>query len=244
MHLTARVANRLGRRWGIRPYPWSTDCAVAEGSKDHGKVFDAIATSNFWGSDESLSGVGSTKERAVQYAPAFKKLVRSKGIRLIFDAPCGDLNWMPALIDETGLSYIGGDVSEVVVEAARKRRPDYDLRVFDIRNDPFPDVDLWHCRDCLFHLSFEDGLAALRNFSRSKVPYALITTNTARLLRNLDIETGGWRLVDLERAPYRLPKPLARLPDHDLKVDFPRYVALWRREQIADAVAGSGHGQG
>lgn len=162
--------------------------------------------------------------------------MRERRFEAFFDAPCGDLNWISEFIDQEGLRYIGGDISPVALNAAKARRPDLDLRQFDLRSDAFPMADVWHCRDCLFHLSFADGLAALRNFAGSQVPFALITTNTALMLRNLDIATGGHRHIDLERAPYNLPMPLQRMKDYPIGVEFPRYVALWSREQIAGAV--------
>ena len=55
-------------------------------------------------------------------------------------------------------------------------------------------------------------------------------------MRNIDITTGGWRVLDLERAPFNLPPPELRLKDYPVKTEFPRYVALWRREAIAAAM--------
>lgn len=236
MNLLARIANRLGRRWGIRPYPWVNERGFDAVDGDNRAIFDRIHDLNYWGSDESVSGGGSTGERTCEYAAALSRLIEQRGWRSLFDAPCGDLNWIGAVIDATGVSYRGGDVSEQALAAARQRRPDADLRLFDIRSDPFPEADVWHCRDCLFHLSFDDGLAALRNFARSKVEWALLTTNTARLLRNLDIETGGWRLLDLEREPFNLPPPVLSLRDYPSRTEFPRFVSLWPRETIAKAV--------
>jgi hypothetical protein len=233
MNFLARIINRLGRRWGIRPFPWTNPLSLEVTEGDNKVIFDSIHEANYWGSEESISGGGSTLAWANSYAQKLASLIFERRWTSIFDAPCGDLNWMSALIDQTGITYIGGDVSEHAIQAARLRRPGVDVQLFDIRSDPFPKVDVWHCRDCLFHLSFEDGLAALRNFVRSDVEWALITTHTARWLRNLDIETGGWRLLDLERAPFKLPPPVCRIDDYPKGEDFPRYVGLWRRESIA-----------
>lgn len=95
--------------------------------------------------------------------------------------------------------------------------------------DSFPDVDLWHCRDCLFQLPNKDIFSALQNFARSCVPWALIISHQPLLHRNLDVAIGGFRLLDLERAPFGLPPPIARLSDSQKKKgkQFPRYVGLW-----------------
>ena len=219
---------------GIRLFPWATELQLDSG--EHPVVFDAIHATNYWGSEESISGSGSTKAWAKDYAAALTKLVVERGFRSMFDAPCGDVNWIGSVIAETGINYVGGDVSQLALDQARARHPELDLRLFDICRDPFPATDVWHCRDCLFHLSFADGLAALRNFARSEIQYALITTNSGLWVRNMDIITGGHRVTDLERAPYNLPRPILRLKDYPEGIEFPRYVGLWRREDVASTL--------
>lgn len=234
LNIWQRVVNRFGKRWGVRLYPWADLNPSA--SDDHREVFDGIHRENYWGSKESLSGGGSTIHRTADYAAELRKLIVDRGFRSIFDAPCGDLNWMPDAIKGLGLDYQGGDISAVALAHAKQRYPEANVGLFDICNDAFPQVDVWHCRDCLFHLSFEDGLKALRNFGRSSIPYALITTNSGIFVRNMDIPTGGHRVTDLQRAPYNLPKPEVMLRDYPVGKEFPRYVALWSREAIAAAV--------
>jgi hypothetical protein len=108
------------------------------------------------------------------------------------------------------------------------------MQVFDITSDKFPETDVWHCRDCLFHLPFSAVQQALDNFVSSEIPYALITSHRSLIMhKNLDVGYGGFRFLDLERAPFSLPVPLLRIPDYRKGRDFPRYVCLWTREQIA-----------
>jgi hypothetical protein len=146
---------------------------------------------------------------------------------------------MAPLIAETGIEYVGGDISSLVVEEGRCRHPTLDLRVFDITKDSFSEADVWHCRDCLFHLPFEAIRRALSNFASSSIPFALITSHRAHFLhRNLDVGFGGFRFLDLQRAPIMLPGPLERIPDFTVGRDFPRYVCLWSRAQITDALSG------
>jgi hypothetical protein len=134
----------------------------------------------------------------------------------------------------TGIDYVGGDISASLIEDTRRCFPELDLRVFDITTDPFPAADVWHSRDCLFHLPFEAIFSALSNFVDSGIPYALITSHRARLLhRNLDVSFGGFRFLDLERPPISLPRAIERIPDFEFGHDFPRYVCLWSREQVA-----------
>lgn len=198
--------------------------------------FDEIATGNLWGSNESLSGAGSEVARTERYRKSLVKFVRDRGFRSMFDAPCGDLNWMHLALEKMDLEYVGGDISPSLVAMNRERFPNLEFIEFDITSDQFPAADVWHCRDCLFHLSYRDVDLALRNFAKSRIPYALIT-NHRGLIRNVDIETGGWRYIDLRRPPFNLPAPEAVLNDYAAG-DLPRYVGLWTREQIERTLSG------
>ena len=200
--------------------------------------FDEIATGNLWGSSESLSGAGSEILRTERYREALIRLVQERGFRSMFDAPCGDLNWMHLALEKMDVDYEGGDISPSLIDMNRERFPELKFIEFDITCDPFPAADVWHCRDCLFHLSYRDVDLALRNFAKSDIPYALIT-NHRGLIRNVDIETGGWRYIDLRRAPFNLPAPETMLDDYN-PGELPRYVGLWTRKQIAQALSGDG----
>ena len=196
------------------------------------EVFDEIYDSNSWGSSESRSGVGSELVFTKQYREKLVELLSQKKIKSMIDAPCGDLVWMSEVLKEVDLDYIGGDISSHLVAGLNLKYPKLNIRQFDICMDYFPDVDLWHCRDCLFHLPNKDILAALENFARSRIPWALITSHQSLFHRNLDVAIGGFRLLDLERAPFCLPPPKARLADYRRGKDFPRYVGLWSRQAI------------
>jgi hypothetical protein len=228
-NIVQRALNRAGHRFGIKPFPVAFESSLPEAGQPD--VFDAVYETNYWDEPESRSGGGSTIEATADYRPQLIYWLKRLEIRLMFDAPCGDLNWMPLVLQQLDLHYIGGDISAGAVAEARKRCPDLDVRHFNICSDPFPDADLWHCRDALFHLSFDAIRAALGNAARSNVRYAAITTHRARLLRNLDIKTGGYRLLDLERPPFSLPKPLAYIRDYG-QATFPRYVAIWPTDAL------------
>jgi hypothetical protein len=229
--LYQRAFNRLGRRWGINPFPIRFELSLPEAGGDPHTVFNAIYAANYWDCAESKSGGGSTFEATAQYVPQLVEAINDLGVTSLFDAPCGDLNWMHQVIRQTGVSYIGGDIAEEALAIARGQHPDLDIRRFDICSDVFPDADLWHCRDTLFHLSFADIRLALDKAKTSNMTYVAITTNRAAWLKNVDVGTGGIRLLDLERAPFNFPKPIRYLRDHR-PGDFPRFVGIWRREDI------------
>lgn len=231
--LAITALDRATLQHGIRLSSYISAPSAAKGNcKQASGVFDAIYESNTWGSHESRSGAGSEREYTANYRRELVKLIGELNLARIFDAPCGDLNWIADVVKQTGVEYKGGDISEKVIASNRRNQPCLTSHVFDVREDKFPEVDAWHCRDCLFHLSEMDIFAALTNFCASQIKYALITTHKARALRNRDIVTGGFRFLDLERPPYLLPTPLRYLQDYQPGRDFPRYVGVWSREQI------------
>lgn len=229
-----RLADVAGRPFGIsvasfRPTPLSS------GLTDRAEIFDEIAGSNTWGSKESVSGNGSAVEYTETYRAALVDFLRRRKISSMFDAPCGDLNWMPLVLEQHAMQYIGGDVSDAVLGVAKRKHPEFDLRHFDLATEPFPDVQVWHCRDCLFHLSYADIDRVVSNFLASGIEYALLTSHRSMILNNVDIPTGSFRLLDLMRAPFRFPPPIERLTDFRPGRDFPRYVGVWTREQLKAA---------
>lgn len=235
--LTVKIRHSIRKRvdhfffpMGINLMPKAYSPVSAGDSRQD--VFDQIFDSNSWGSLESRSGVGSELDFTKHYREKLLELLRQQKIRSMIDAPCGDLVWMKEVLKEIDLEYVGGDISSHLVAELKLQYPKLEIRKFDICVDSFPDVDLWHCRDCLFHLPTKDIFTALENFSRSNIPWALITSHKSLLHRNLDVAVGGFRLLDLERAPFRLPPPTARLADYRRGKDFPRYVGLWSRQAI------------
>ena len=76
-------------------------------------------------------------------------------------------------------------------------------------SDRLPAADLVLCRDCLPHFSLRDARRALENIVASGSTFLLTTTFTDRQA-NQDIRTGDFRALNLERAPFALPSPLAQ----------------------------------
>jgi len=236
--ITMRIVNRLGRPFGVNPYPRAFENEFGGIEADAKTTFDEIFRRNYWGSSESRSGVGSEARFALRYGGRLKVLLERHGLQRVFDAPCGDLNWMADIVRRGSLSYQGGDISPEVVSDAGRRHPELDVRVFDITTDRFPSADVWHCRDCLFHLPFEMIWRAFERVSESSIPFVLITTHSARLIhKNLDVGIGGFRFLDLERPPFSFPAPIDRVPDFRVGTEFPRYVALWTTGQLRGVLA-------
>lgn len=200
-------------------------------------VFTSIWKSNYWDNKESLSGPGSTLAETAALRAAIPELFEKYSINTLFDAPCGDLNWMSLVLKDAKFNYIGGDiVGEMVKINNQKFKSDrISFLKFDITTDPFPSVDAWLCRHVLFHLSNKDIYLALENFVHSDVRY-IITTNciTDDKHVNIDIVTGDYRTLNLKMEPFNFPsKALWEIEDYVAPTP-PMTIALWTREEIAE----------
>ncbi|WP_298199061.1 class I SAM-dependent methyltransferase [Novosphingobium sp.] len=205
------------------------------------ETFDSIYRSNHWGSAESVSGEGSTLAYTENLRRELPILFAKYDIKTVFDAPSGDFNWMSLVVGETDIEYLGGEIVRSLVDSNRRRstKPNTRFEHFDITRDRFPDADLWICRDCLFHFSYEHIGRALALFAKSRIPYVLTTTHANTGFENHDIETGGFRLIDLFSAPFSFPVPMDQI--EDWIPGFPRrLMCLWSRDQILRALQLSG----
>jgi hypothetical protein len=200
--------------------------------------FTAIYERNAWAfdSDESISGTGSSLEYTQNLRSKLPELFAGFGVKSVFDAPCGDFNWMRAVLASYDVDYIGGDIVAPLVEANRARYATETIKFVhvDITKDIFPPCDLMICRDCIFHLSFSDARSALQNFVSSKIPYLLTTTHIddKDSIKNKDIATGDYRLIDLFAPPYNFPRDVLFRIEDWRQPDPPREMCLWSRDQI------------
>ena len=199
--------------------------------------FTEIYRLNSWGSGESASGPGSSLAETKNLRERLPELIEKLSIRTVFDAPCGDFNWMKHVIHQLKVEYIGGDIVAPVIEENRKMFGTGSIQFIhvDLVRDSFPRVDLVICRDCLFHLSYADARQVLHNFCKSGSSYLLTTTHldTDEFV-NVDISTGDFKNIDLFSAPYNFPQEvLYRIPDGR------KAMCLWTRSQVVAALDGA-----
>jgi hypothetical protein len=208
---------------------------IRYGRHDHRSVFSKIFKDRGWGDEESVSGIGSRMEQTESIRRELPRIIAQYKIQRLFDAPCGDLNWIKPVLLEAQVDYVGGDIVPDVVELARRNSPDprFEFKVFDITQDAFPTADVWLCRDVLFHLSYANIWKAFENFCRSEIGLMLVTTHTANNIENYDIWTGDFRLLDLFKPPFSLPKSIVvdRFPDYADPMPE-RDMVLLRRQDL------------
>lgn len=216
---------------------WRTRRAIAK-APDAKTVFRLIYQNQWWDKGgESASGPGSTIEFTQSFRADFERYLRQQQVGTLFDAPCGDWNWMKEVQFPPAMQYIGGDVVSDLVEETSRRfgGRGRSFKTFDITKDRFPNADIWLCRDCLAHLSNVDVKQALDNFCDSQIPFALIS-NYIGVGPNEDIASGGFRPLDLTKHPFNLPDAYEAINDWPGQEGV-RKVGLWRREAIAEALA-------
>jgi hypothetical protein len=76
--------------------------------------FTIIYERNAWGGAESVSGSGSSLRMTQNVRNSLPSLIETFAVKSIFDAPCGDFNWMK-LINLQNISYIGGDIVKPLI---------------------------------------------------------------------------------------------------------------------------------
>lgn len=193
--------------------------------------FTHIYERNKWKNVESRSGAGSTLEYTENIRREIPRLLRDFGIATMLDAPCGDYHWFRH-VDRPGVAYVGGDIVRALVDRNQQEFGDDDTRFvhLDITRDSLPAADLWMCRDCFIHLSFELIDAALRNFERSRIRYLLVSTYPD-VTRNDDIPTGHARNLNLLLPPFGFGAPLTTIDDSIEGFDR-RVLGLWEGGKI------------
>ena len=202
-----------------------------------GEALDAEATfrriyeTNHWAGAESRSGQGAGGDQTSVLRQALPALWRSFGVTRVLDLPCGDWSWM-ADVDLAGIDYTGGDLLPELAarNTARFGGPGRRFLPLDLTTSLLPAADLLLCRDCLVHFSLADIGRALANLRRAPIRYLLTTTFPGEPA-NLDITTGDWRPLNLERPPFGFPPPLALLVEGCTEGDGrfrDKSLGLWR----------------
>ena len=198
-------------------------------------MFTRIKKNNYWGSDESVSGGGSTLVQTQKLIVELSKLLQNKEIKSMIDIPCGDFNWMQK-VNLDNIRYTGADiVDELICENIQKYEANnIKFQVLDIIRDPIPANDLIFIRDCFVHLSYNDIFKAIANIKKSGCKYLLTTTFTDRH-SNYDIITGEWRPLNFQNKPFLFPTPEHILIEDCTEGDgefIDKSMGLWRIERI------------
>lgn len=190
-------------------------------------VFDKAADNNKWHNEETLSGEGSTFANTAVIRAELETLLNS--IDTLVDVGCGDCNWITS-IPFTG-DYYGVDASKKLIKSnntlfASKHRQ------FDCINaisEDLPAGDLYLCRDMLVHLCNMDVARVLANiYLSSKEGGTFIATTFPNQQENTNIQTGGWRPLNLQLPPFILPDPITIINEKYDHIDYcDKSLGIW-----------------
>jgi len=198
--------------------------------------FTMIYQKRLWKGSESVSGFGSGYKYTKNLRNDLPKVISQLGVCSVFDAGCGDFNWMKSLISSLQVDYLGVDIVEELIDENNYVHGNERIkfRIFDITQNSIPKSDLIICRDVLFHLSNHYVLAAMKNFLDSGANYFLLTSHVnLGEFKNTNIVTGDFRRLDLFSSPFRFPKEFLYEIEDWIYPDPPRKMYLFSREQFS-----------
>ncbi|NCG08296.1 MAG: class I SAM-dependent methyltransferase [Verrucomicrobia bacterium] len=175
--------------------------------------FTTIYRHRLWSSKESISGTGSTIDVTTHLRTQLPLLLKKYAIGKLVDAPCGDFNWMKLVVEQIDIEYVGVDIVEDLISDNNKvySSSKCSFEVGNICKDNLPSCDLLLVRDCLFHLSFSDIDNFLKNIAQLDYKYLLTTSfETSGEFLNKDIQSGGFRDIDILKSPFLFPQEMIK----------------------------------
>lgn len=181
--------------------------------KTRKEIFKEIYKEDLW---EYYPGSGreGKKRESQPYLNFLKQFLKEHPeIKVVLDIGCGDGANFANFDWEDDREYIGIDIVGSVLEKHPfKDRKNCRLKSFDFLSNPLPKADLILCKDVFIHLKNEEIERALDLFLQ--YPYTLLVNDYDNLERkvyvNTDIETGGYRCLDLLSFPYFLEPEYAK----------------------------------
>lgn len=169
-------------------------------------VFDDIYKNKIWGDgiiEGGSSGDGSIPEHNNEYLKFLRRFLKNKNIKSIVDIGCGDWQLM-SLINLKNIEYHGYEVSKLVINNNKKRyrnkNINFHLEELD-KNTDYKPADLLICKDVLQHLSFKKIDNILLQLKKYKY---VIMINDINDEKNIDIDDGGYRSLDIMKPPFNI----------------------------------------
>ena len=198
---------------------------------------------NLFRGEMSKSGPGSDPQNTKTLKEELIKLIKDLKINSVLDAPCGDFYWMRDVIHSLPtIEYCGLDIVPDLIKSNNNsyQAKNIIFKTHDLVDNSFNNYhyNLFFCRYCLVHLSFDSIRRVLSNFVQSDIPYLLTTTFTRDSRNNMDWEDGtNWFPLNLMKAPFNLPLPKILINENCVERDkdgdyADKCLGLWTREEL------------
>jgi SAM-dependent methyltransferase len=201
--------------------------------------FNLINTLNYWGDNESKSGLGSNNANTENLKRELLQFIVNQNIEQMLDIPCGDFVWMSRLIENIenkNFVYVGADIATRVINRNKikfKENPNASFQVLDLCKDPLPNAELLFVRDCLFHLSNSDIKAALKNIRRSNCKFVAVSAhNVPSDYPNKNIKTGFFRKINVKTSPFNITAQPKLILDDSSEAEPHKIILIFKHEDI------------
>lgn len=196
-------------------------------------IFSAIYRTKLWGAEQTLSGLGSRLEANETLIRMLPEVFDRYKIKTVYDAACGDFNWMKH-VDLSSVDYLGADIVAPVVSENQVKHgsKNVNFRHLNLLESQLPVADLVVCKDLFIHFTCDQVKVAIRRLKASGSKYLLATTVTDRNFTNEDIPTGYFRRLSLLAAPFSFPAPLEVMATDKPEWGDPN--ALWELDKLPD----------
>ena len=216
--------------------------AVGESADQRRLFFHRIFAARDWPADDpsynglKASGPGSMLRNAQNMIAVLHSVIShvksslGKSTVSVFDVACGDMQWMPYVLDSrSDIVYTGADIVPDIIAHHKKklkRLRTAEFVVHDVVSVPLNrSYDIILLRDVLQHLWMVDAMMALKHLSESGSKFMLATTfHDTAVNVDVDKEALGGRKssYNLERPPFSLESPVCSSFDWNME-----YISLW-----------------
>jgi SAM-dependent methyltransferase len=150
------------------------------------------------------SGEGSRPQWNIDYRVFLERFIKMNNIRSVVDIGCGDWQFS-RFIDFSAVRYYGFDVVKSVVKRNKLLFESESVTFHEMPDilDNIPTADLLIMKDVLQHLPDSDIEHYKINLF-NRFPKCLISNSYEKIdtPKNIDIESGGFRCLDLNDVPY------------------------------------------
>ena len=217
--------------------------AVGESPDKRRLFFHRIFAARDWPADDpsyhglKVSGPGSILRNAQNMIAVMHSVISrvktylGKSAVSVFDIACGDMQWMPYMLDaRTDVVYTGADIVPDIIAHHRKKFTRLKNAAFiehDVVSIPLNrSYDIILVRDVLQHLWMSDAMMALKRLSDSGSRFLLATT-FPDIVENTEVDRealGGRKsFYNLERSPFSLESPVCSSYDWNVE-----HISLWK----------------
>lgn len=200
------------------------------------KIYYTDTWNGYW---QNRDGYGSSMEYTESIRASLPGLLKKYNIKSMLDASCGQYVWMRH-VDIGDVRYIGGEIVKEKINVLKEEFPDKEWMQLDIIEDQLPKVDMWMCRDTIFHFAHKYVKQCLENFINSEIEYILISSHPGS--ENVDIPDfkdwtdprGYFNCINFEVAPFNFPAPIDRIDDTGPNFPLKRDMLLYKRSDLAN----------